>query len=201
MARSVSGNDTGHQPSSCRRAFSPAWDTDLTALHRFQDFPGHRVSRRGPSALARITQSTHPLAGSRAQPCGRPQLRLVLISNSRHSLPGRRACTPRGWSRTPHLVRLAPEGWKRAHPPQPALRIGLPDQQQFDCPVSAKQSCAAWARLIKKVYEADPLTCSRCGEPMRVLAVITEPTQILKILRHLIKIAKPPPGLDPASLN
>ena len=28
---------------------------------------------------------------------------------------------------------------------------------------------------------------------MKVLAVITDTTQVLKILRHLIKIAKPPP--------
>jgi hypothetical protein len=59
------------------------------------------------------------------------------------------------WSRQPHLVRLAPEGWKRDHPPEPSVQIGLPDEQQSDCSVSAKQSRAAWARLIKKVYEAD----------------------------------------------
>ena len=47
------------------------------------------------------------------------------------------------WSRTPQLVRLAPEGWKRDHPPEPSLRIGLPDEQQSDCSVSAKQSRAA----------------------------------------------------------
>ncbi len=82
----------------------------------------------------------------------------------------------------------------------PNLRIA-PSDQQLDGSVSAKQRRAAWARLIKKVYDADPLTCSRCGKPMKVLAVITEPTQVFKILRHLITIAKPPPDLDPASLN
>jgi len=46
-----------------------------------------------------------------------------------------------------------------------------------------------------------PLTCSRCHKPMKVLAVITDAQQVLKILRHLVKIDKPPPGLDPASLN
>jgi hypothetical protein len=35
---------------------------------------------------------------------------------------------------------------------------------------------------------------------MKVVAVITDPTQLLKILRHLIKTGKPPPGLDPSSL-
>ncbi len=60
---------------------------------------------------------------------------------------------------------------------------------------------SAWARLIAKVYEVDPLVCLSCGAAMRVLAVITEPQQVLKILRHLVKIGTPPPGLDPASLN
>jgi len=66
---------------------------------------------------------------------------------------------------------------------------------------SAIQSRSAWARLLKKVYEVDPLICSRCGHPMKVLAIITDTLQVVKILRHLIKIAKPLPGLDPASLN
>ena len=105
------------------------------------------------------------------------------------------------WARSPHLLRLAPEGWKRDHPPQPSLRIGPPEEPQPELSVSAKQSRAAWARLIKKVYEANPLTCPRCHNPMKVIAVITDPAQVLKILRHLLKTGKPPPGLDPASLN
>ena len=67
--------------------------------------------------------------------------------------------------------------------------------------MSVKQSRAAWARLIKKVYEADPLSCPRGHNPMKVIAVITDPAQVLKILRYLIKTGKPPPGVDPASLN
>jgi hypothetical protein len=105
------------------------------------------------------------------------------------------------WSCQSHLVRLAPEGWKRDHRPEPSLRIGPPQEPQPELSVSAKQSRAAWARLIKKVYDSDPLSCPRCHKPMRVVAVITDPAQVLKILRHLIKTGKPPPGLDPASLN
>ena len=29
-----------------------------------------------------------------------------------------------------------------------------------------------WARLITKVYEADPLLCPRCGGPVRIIAFI-----------------------------
>jgi hypothetical protein len=52
--------------------------------------------------------------------------------------------------------------------------------------------------LIAQVYEVDPLTCCRCGSPMRILAVITEPEEVRKILRHLVKIGRSPPGLDPS---
>jgi hypothetical protein len=33
--------------------------------------------------------------------------------------------------------------------------------------------------LIKKVYDAEPLSCPRCRHPMKVLAVITDPPQVL----------------------
>ena len=79
--------------------------------------------------------------------------------------------------------------------------------------MSATHSRAAWARLIEKVYEADPLSCPRCHNPMKVIAVIIDPVQVLKILRHLIKTGKlsgdssakhcesPLPGLDSASVD
>ena len=69
--------------------------------------------------------------------------------------------------------------------------------------------------LIAQVYEVDPLICPQCSAQMRVLAVITEPEEVRKILRHpgcmaeqqpeaatrLVKIGRSPPGFDPASLN
>jgi hypothetical protein len=39
--------------------------------------------------------------------------------------------------------------------------------------------------LIKKVYEADPLICPRCGGVMRIMALIDRPEVIEKILTHL----------------
>ena len=43
-----------------------------------------------------------------------------------------------------------------------------------------------WAMLIKRVYEADPLTCPKCGGEMKVVAFIEPPhgDVIEKILRH-----------------
>jgi hypothetical protein len=36
---------------------------------------------------------------------------------------------------------------------------------------------------------------------MKIIAVITDPAQVLRILWHLMKTSKRPSGLDPASLD
>jgi hypothetical protein len=101
------------------------------------------------------------------------------------------------WPDWQYLARHAPAGWKKTH--------GAGDAEpspQPSCPSVPEASCrSAWAKLIAKVYEVDPLVCPRCSSRMRVLAVITAPAEVNKILRHLVKIGRPPPGLDPASLN
>jgi len=51
--------------------------------------------------------------------------------------------------------------------------------------VSASAAKRAWARLIKQVYEADPLICPKCTGPMRIIAFIEQPEVIEKILTHL----------------
>ncbi len=43
----------------------------------------------------------------------------------------------------------------------------------------------AWARLIRKVYLADPLTCPKCGGRLRIISFIDNPCVIKKILKHL----------------
>jgi hypothetical protein len=57
-----------------------------------------------------------------------------------------------------------------------------------------------WANLIRRVYEVDPLVCSRCGAEMRVIAFITEPKVIRRIVDHLRqreRSARPPPRRGP----
>jgi hypothetical protein len=49
-------------------------------------------------------------------------------------------------------------------------------------PLEARRS---WARLIRQVYEVDPLLCPGCGKTMRVIAVIERPAVIRRILDHL----------------
>jgi hypothetical protein len=49
------------------------------------------------------------------------------------------------------------------------------------------KSRASWARLLRMVFEVDPLACPRCGAELKVVSVITTPAVIDKILRHLRK--------------
>jgi hypothetical protein len=43
---------------------------------------------------------------------------------------------------------------------------------------------ASWARWMRKVFEVDPLRCPRCGDTMAVVAWITEPSVVARILKH-----------------
>ena len=36
----------------------------------------------------------------------------------------------------------------------------------------------SWARLLRRIYEVDPLVCPRCGEEMKVVSVITDPVVV-----------------------
>jgi hypothetical protein len=105
------------------------------------------------------------------------------------------------WHRKPYLVRLAPQGWIQQHEQRCTLHVGEVHENTPAQSVSAGQSRAAWARLLAKIYEVDALRCSRCGSPMKVLAVITDPCEVRRILLHLIKTGAAPPGLDASALN
>jgi len=43
----------------------------------------------------------------------------------------------------------------------------------------------SWAKLIKRIYEVDPLVCPSCGSEMKVIAFITEHDVVDAILGHL----------------
>jgi hypothetical protein len=47
---------------------------------------------------------------------------------------------------------------------------GLPAE-----PAPARRRCSpSWARLISKVYQANPLVCKGCGGPLKIVAYITD---------------------------
>ncbi len=62
----------------------------------------------------------------------------------------------------------------------------------------------SWARLLRKIYDVDPLRCS-CGGSLRVIAVIEQPHVIRQILAHLKQgqgpQRAPPPRLFPQKLE
>ena len=62
----------------------------------------------------------------------------------------------------------------------PAIPLEPSDGTAF-----SKARRASWARLLKRIFEIDPLLCPRCGAEMAVISVITEPELIDQILRHL----------------
>ncbi len=72
--------------------------------------------------------------------------------------------------------------------------------------VPKKRHCSPnWARLISKVFHADPLTCRTCGGPLQIVAYIHDHFTIKKILDHLglspPEIERPPPQLRYAPVD
>ncbi len=49
---------------------------------------------------------------------------------------------------------------------------------------------ASWARLIRKVFEVDPLLC-KCGAEMKIIAVLTDPKGVERIILHLQQTDQP----------
>ena len=54
-----------------------------------------------------------------------------------------------------------------------------------------------WAMLIARIYEALPLLCPRCGNSMKIVAFITEPASLSRILTIANQVPqKPLSGAD-----
>jgi hypothetical protein len=74
------------------------------------------------------------------------------------------------------------------------------DSAEVEEPVPPPPERAAlrrrWAKLIRRVYEIDPLVCPRCGSEMRIVSFLTDPAVVKRIVDHLRKRdrpARPPP--------
>jgi hypothetical protein len=55
----------------------------------------------------------------------------------------------------------------------------------IEAEISTEEFRRNWARLIQKVYHADPLLCSKCSGHMRIISFIEDKETIKKILVHL----------------
>jgi hypothetical protein len=52
-------------------------------------------------------------------------------------------------------------------------------------PASSEGQRSSWARLIGRIYGVNPLTCTRCGSTMEVIAFITDEEVVARILKHV----------------
>jgi hypothetical protein len=61
-----------------------------------------------------------------------------------------------------------------------------------------------WAVLLKRVFLVDVLECPQCAGRMKILAVVTAPASVHRILKHLglpteaplLHAARPPPQME-----
>ncbi|MFC2173863.1 transposase [Acidobacteriota bacterium] len=84
---------------------------------------------------------------------------------------------------------------RRLAPRRAASPESLENTEQADAQPVAKPRRSSWARLIKRLFEVDPLLCG-CGGAMVVVSFITEPKTIDHILNHLRR--KGPTLFDPS---
>ena len=55
-------------------------------------------------------------------------------------------------------------------------------------PEAVREARRRWAELLRRIFEIDPLACPRCGTQMCIVACITEPTVVDRILEHLRRV-------------
>jgi len=89
-------------------------------------------------------------------------------------------------------------------PAQPLDPLPSQDEHPGCADEFARRLRSSWARLIKKVYQADPLVCPRCSGPLKIISLIDNAAVIEKILRHLKlwdRPERPPPAAPERSLH
>ena len=77
-------------------------------------------------------------------------------------------------------------------------RVGAGDQAPSQEPRHeekdvGRRASRLWAMLIARIYEALPLLCPHCGQPLKIISFITAPKTVGRILEHLGLPATPPP--------
>jgi hypothetical protein len=66
-----------------------------------------------------------------------------------------------------------------------ANKAGESESRDIDLSKMPRVSRLPWAILLKRVFMTDALTCPKCHGRMKILAAITKPEAICKILDHL----------------
>jgi hypothetical protein len=87
--------------------------------------------------------------------------------------------------------------------PLPASPAGEPRPTEPVAPANRgrRRDRYDWATLLRRVFEIDVTTCPDCGGTMTVLAAITAPAAIGRILGHLGLAGGPPIRAPPEQLS
>ena len=59
------------------------------------------------------------------------------------------------------------------------------DREPGTAPASAPRTAMTWMQRLRRIFAIDLSECPLCGAPMRVIAEITDPKVIAKILEHI----------------
>jgi len=162
------------------------------------------VEQRHPGFSAHVGERIDPEDKQRLCDTAAYLVRNPLSLKKLIYLDGQQAVLYRSWM-NPSLGRnfeaLDPLEWLARmsdHIPDPGQHRTILYGQYANRVRGARQRCApTWARLIAKVYQVDPLLCTRCGQKMQMIAFLTDELSIRRILDHLGLSApaqdKPPP--------
>ncbi|MBI4455813.1 MAG: transposase, partial [Acidobacteria bacterium] len=116
----------------------------------------------------------------------------------------------------PHEQRVRYYGWYsnasrgKRRKNQAPVRLGpahsdSQSEEDSEADHFARERRRNWARLLKKIYQVDPLVCPRCGNKMRILAFLEGAEVIHKILQSFNLWERPerspPPKLLPHKLE
>ena len=68
---------------------------------------------------------------------------------------------------------------------QICLSAPLPTEQPSELPEPPPKASSSWAAMIKRIYEIDPLACSKCGGKMKIIAFLQQEKEINKLCENL----------------
>jgi hypothetical protein len=77
---------------------------------------------------------------------------------------------------------------------QAAAASGEPARAAAEPAPALRSPCSSlWAAMLARIYEVFPLVCAKCGQQMQIIAFITDPASIDRILSHIGEETTPPP--------
>ena len=102
----------------------------------------------------------------------------------------------------PKPPRKTPGDRAESRPEAPSVPVAqaassTPAVPPADAPTRSRRRSIPWAQLLLRVFHLDALACPRCATPMVVLAFLSEPDVVRKILLHLGLPADVPPTAPP----